>query len=64
MNRYMARSLPFVDGRIEAPIEVVQWLQTAEVGGLGVALDLALLADVEFVLAGCLPASVPMAPRC
>jgi hypothetical protein len=43
-------NLLFVDGGIEAPVEVVQGLQAAEVGGLGVAIDLALLADVEFVL--------------
>ena len=52
MNRQVARSinLLFVDGGIEAPVEVVQRFQAAEVGGLGVAFNLPLLADVEFVL--------------
>jgi hypothetical protein len=43
-------NLLFVDGRIETPIEVLQWFEGVEVGGLGAAFQLALLADVEFVL--------------
>ena len=44
-------NLLFVDGGVEAPVEVLQRFEAAEVGGLGAAFHLALLADVEFVLA-------------
>ena len=53
MNRQLARSkisFLWTDG-IEAPVEVVQGFQVAEVGGLGAAFHLPLLPDVEFVLA-------------
>ena len=43
-------NLLFVDRGIEAPVEVLQRFEGVEVGGLGAALHLALLADVEFIL--------------
>lgn len=38
------------DGRIEAPVEVLEAPERGELGGDGTAGDLALLADVELVL--------------
>ena len=43
-------NLFLVDGRIEAPVEVVQRFQVAEVRQFGVAFHLPLLPDVEFIL--------------
>jgi len=39
-----------VNGGVEAPVEIFQRFKAVEVGGLGAAFQLALLADVEFVL--------------
>jgi hypothetical protein len=39
-----------VDGRIKTPVEVLQWFEGVEVGGLGAAFHVALLADIHFVL--------------
>ena len=43
-------NLLFVNGGIEAPVEVLQRFEGVEVGGLGAAFQLALLPDVEFIL--------------
>jgi hypothetical protein len=42
--------LPFVDGRVEAPVKVFQGLEAAEVGGLGAPGQFAFLAHVQFIL--------------
>src|SRR5437867_789748 len=39
-----------MDGGVEAPIKVLQRFESVEVRGFGASLQLALLADVEFVL--------------
>ena len=38
------------DGRIEAPVEILEGPQLVELSGLGAPFDEALLAHVEFVL--------------
>ena len=44
------KNLFLVDGGVEAPVEVVQRFQVAEVRQLGMTFHLPLLPDVEFVL--------------
>ena len=44
------KNLLFVNGGVEAPVEVLQRFEGVEVGGLGAAFHLTLLPDVEFVL--------------
>ena len=44
------KNLFFVNGGVEAPVEVLQRFEGVEVGGFGAAFHLALLADIEFVL--------------
>ena len=45
------KNLFAVDGRIEAPIEVFQRFEAAEISGLGAAFYQPLLAHIDFVLA-------------
>jgi hypothetical protein len=46
-----SKNLFAMDGRIEAPVEVFQRFEAAEISGLGAAFHEPLLAHIDFVLA-------------